>query len=136
MKPRLLYVELKTGYNSTGPAWIGLGHFSKTGRTIYFDGKAFEGGRIGSMHRELLTGDYYWISGVKKDMTDRHWIGSGKIGVDRTIHADYLDFVGLAELPKSQYYLVDLEQSVPKELVNRIKNQSLSDEPTDKNPTI
>ena len=136
MKPRLLYVELKTGYNSTGPAWIGLGHFSKTGRTVYFDGKAFEGGRIGSMHRELLTGEYYWISGIKKDMTDRHWIGSGKIGVDRAILADYLDFVGLAELPKSHYHLVDLDQSIPKELVNKIKNQSLSDESTDTNPTI
>lgn len=136
MKPRLLYVELKTGFNSNGPAWIGLGHFSKTGRTIYFDGKAFEGGRVGSMHRELLTGDYYWISGVKKDRTDRHWIGSGKVGVDRAIVADYLALVGLSELPKSRYHLVDLDHSLPKELVTRIKNQSIGDDSADGSPSI
>jgi hypothetical protein len=125
MKPRLLYVELKTGYSSNGPAWIGLGHFSKTGRTIYFNGKAFEGGRVGSIHQELLTKDFYWISGIKKDMTDRHWIGSGKIGVDRAILGEYLAFVGLEELPKSQYDVVDLDHSIPKEMVTQIKNQRI-----------
>ena len=123
MKPRLLYVELKTGYNSNGTAWIGCGHFSKTGRTIYFNGKAFEGGRVGSIHSELLTGDLYWISGVKKDMSDRHWIGSGKIMVDRDSLKEYLAFVGLTELPKSKYEIVDLDHSIPKELVTNLKNQ-------------
>lgn len=125
MKPRLLYVELKTGYNSNGPAWIGRGHFSKTGRTIYFNGKAFEGGRVGSIHSELLTRDHYWISGVKKDMTDRHWIGSGKIQLDRNCLPEYLTFVGLAELPKSKYEVVYLDHTIPKELVTNLKNQKL-----------
>ena len=125
MKPRLLYVELKTGYSSNGPAWIGYGHFSKTGRTIYFNGKAFEGGRVGSIHSELLTRDQYWISGVKKDMTDRHWIGSGKILIDRIILPQYLAFVGLTELPKSKYEIVDVDHSIPKELVTSLKNQKL-----------
>ena len=36
-----MYVELKTGYDDNGPAWIRKAFFSKTGKTIYFDGKVF-----------------------------------------------------------------------------------------------
>lgn len=125
MKPRLLYVELKTGYSSNGPAWIGRGQFSKTGRTIYFNGKAFEGGRIGGIHSELLTGDQYWISGVKKDMTDRHWTGSGKIFIDKSVLSEYLAYVGLNQLPGSRYETVDLDHSIPKELITDRKNRRL-----------
>jgi hypothetical protein len=123
MRPRLLYIELKSGYNDNGPAWIGKGYFSKTGQTIYFNGKAFRGGRIGGLHSEILTGDSYWISGVKKDTTDRHWAGSGKITVDKSVLSEYLALISLDELPKSKYQIVELDNSIPKELVNRIENQ-------------
>lgn len=123
MKPRLLYVELKSGYNDNGPAWIGKGYFSKTGRTVYFNGKAFKGGRIGGIHSELLTGDSYWISGVKKDTTDRHWAGSGKIIIDKNILAEYLALTGVKELPMGKYEILELDNSIPKELVNMIENQ-------------
>ena len=123
MKSRLLYVELKTGYNDNGPAWIGKGYFSKTGRTIYFNGKAFKGGRIGGVHSEILTGDHYWISGVKKDTTDRHWAGSGRIVVDKAILTEYLALIDLKELPKSKYEILELDSLIPKELVNKIENQ-------------
>jgi hypothetical protein len=125
MKSRLLYVELKTGYNDNGPAWIGKGYFSKTGRTIYFNGKAFKGGRIGGIHSEILTGNHYWISGVKKDTTDRHWAGSGRIVVDKTILTEYLALIDLKELPKSKYEILELDNLIPKELVNKIENQKL-----------
>jgi hypothetical protein len=72
-----------------------------------------------------LTGNLYWISGVKKDTNDRHWAGSGKIMVDRSILSEYLTLVGLTTLPKSKYEIVDLDNSIPKELVNRIENQKL-----------
>ncbi|MFL9838337.1 hypothetical protein ABS768_12550 [Flavobacterium sp. ST-75] len=42
MKPQIKYIELKSGYSDNGPAWIGLVTFSKTGRTVYFNGKAFK----------------------------------------------------------------------------------------------
>ena len=61
MKSRLMYVELKTGYSDNGPAWIGRASFSKTGRTIYFNGQAFQGGRIGGNHYELESKDIYWM---------------------------------------------------------------------------
>jgi hypothetical protein len=40
MRPELIYVEFKTGYSDRGPAWIGKGEYSKSGRMIYFNGFA------------------------------------------------------------------------------------------------
>ena len=88
-----MYVELKTGYNDNGPAWIGKASFSKTGRTIYFNGQAFQGGRIGGKHYEMASRDMYWMSGVKKDGSDRHWTGSSKIKIDKTVISEYLEIV-------------------------------------------
>lgn len=34
MKQELKYIELKSGYNDDGPAWIGYVEFSKFGKTI------------------------------------------------------------------------------------------------------
>jgi hypothetical protein len=39
MEERVMYVELKTGFNHDGPAWIGRVRFSKTGRTLYYRGR-------------------------------------------------------------------------------------------------
>ena len=41
-KRKLMYVELKSGFNHDGPAWIGFAGSSKSGATIYFDGKSFK----------------------------------------------------------------------------------------------
>ncbi len=35
----LRYIELKTGYNDNGPAWIGRVKLSGSGKTIYFNGR-------------------------------------------------------------------------------------------------
>ena len=80
----LKYIELKSGFNDDGPAWIGRVAVAKSGRTIYFNGKAFKratGGGFGGNYIDLETRDTYWISGVKKSGLDRHWAGSGKISV-------------------------------------------------------
>ena len=88
MKSEIKYIELKSNYSHYGPAWIGLVFFSKTGKTIYFNGKAFQ--RIGSSRirgnfYDIETMEEYWISGVKKNMSDRHKLGNGKIQVERRI---------------------------------------------------
>ena len=128
MKSRLMYVELKTGYSDDGPAWIGKASFSKTGRTIYFNGKAFLGGRIGGNHLEWESRDEYWMSGVKKDGSDRHWAGSGKINIDRSVISEYLEIIKKSELPMNKFEIVELNNNSPKELVNVIANQKLSDD--------
>ena len=84
-QPRVMYVEQKTdgnrGLDDRGPAEIGEVTFSQTGRTVYFKGRSFRRakGWAGGNFLCVETGDQYWISGVKKRGTNRHWAGGGPI---------------------------------------------------------
>lgn len=110
MESQIKYIELKTGYADNGPAWIGKVEFSKSGKTIYFNGHAFKGNGHG-VSSDLETGEIYWISGVKKNGQDRHWAGNGKIMIDRTIVTEYLKFMDLESLDPKKYVLVDIEKT-------------------------
>jgi hypothetical protein len=57
-------------------------------------------------HANPETGDYYWVSGVKKDQMDRHWAGSGIVMIDETVVQDYLQHVGVETLSKTRYKVV------------------------------
>ena len=107
MQKQLKYVELKTGYADDGPAWIGNAEFSKTGMTVYFNGRAFKGNGHG-LCSDLETHEVYWISGIKKNGLDRHWAGRGKIKIDRNIVREYLAIVGLDTLDTAKYEVVEL----------------------------
>ena len=125
MRTEIKYLELKSGFSDNGPAWIGLVSFSKSGKTIYFDGKAFQslsGMGISGNYFNLENGDEYWISGVKKDMSDRHKFGGGKIFVEKRTLNDYLKIIGKSELPKSDYELTEVETEKPIERVNELEN--------------
>ena len=110
MEPQIKYIELKTGYADNGPAWIGKVEFSKSGKTIYFNGHAFKGNGHGTCS-DLETGEIYWISGIKKNGQDRHWAGNGKIMIDSTIVDEYLKFTELANLDPKKYVLVDINKT-------------------------
>ena len=87
-----MYVELKTGFQDNGPAWIGRVAFSKTGRTVYYRGRELariRGGGIRGNYYDVETGDEYWVSGVKKDGSDRHWAGSGPVEIDPDVQHEY-----------------------------------------------
>ena len=104
MRNRIIYVELKSGYADDGPAWIGYAGYSKTGATIYFDGKAFKslkGSGIGANYYEVESGDQYWISGVKKNGQDRHWAGGGNVEIEESCVSEYLEEVGASSLPRN-----------------------------------
>jgi hypothetical protein len=123
MKSKLIYVELKTGYNDDGPAWIGKGFFSKTGRSIYFNGLSFaKGSRSGGNHYEVLSGNYYWISGIKKKANDRHWAGHGKVKIDKNVVEDYLEITKFSVLPKSHYEIIELNNNPPIQSLNEFQN--------------
>jgi len=112
-RQEMLYIELKSDSNDRGPAWIGLATLSGSGRTVYFNGKALKrlgGGGIGS-HGDLETDDKYWVSGVKKDGSDRHWAGGGVVMVDSRIVADYCALRGLSQLDPKQYKIVTVEDT-------------------------
>lgn len=128
MKSELKYIELKSGFSDNGNAWIGLVSFSKSGKTVYFNGKAFQtsnGTGISGNYFDLESGDEYWVSGVKKDMSDRHQFGGGKIFVEKRILSDYLQVIGRTELPKSGYELTEVDTEKPIERINQLENSQL-----------
>ena len=104
MKDRLIYVELKSGHSDNGPAWIGISGSSKTGATIYSNGKAFrsmKGSGISANFFDIETGEEYWISGIKKNNQDRHWAGGGEVSIDRAAMHTYLAETGFRSLPSN-----------------------------------
>src|SRR5215207_7918907 len=85
MKSRIMYIEYK-GDGLTGPARIGRVSFSKRGKTIYYGGKKFQslkGSGSKSNSVDVETGDEYWISGCKRDGSDRLISGCKRDGSDR-----------------------------------------------------
>ncbi|WP_207759805.1 hypothetical protein [Flavobacterium cyanobacteriorum] len=129
MQPQIKYIELKSGYSGNGPAWIGLVSFSKTGNTLYFNDKAFKsskGSGISGNYYDIETGEEYWISGVKKDMTDRHWAGGGTIVVERRILEDYLQLVGKGELDNKKYKITDVDTATAALRVNASENEIIT----------
>ena len=119
----LMYIELKTGYSDDGPAWIGYVKTSKTKKTIYFNDHAFQklvGGC--SNYVDIENGDEYWISGLKKRESNRHWAGRGKIAIDRRAIKKYLELIGEKELPMNLFEIVDIEDRFPIERINQLSN--------------
>lgn len=119
----IMYIELKTGYNDNGPAWIGRAKISRSGNTIYFNDHAFEkcNGTSGNFI-DIESGDEYWISGVKKNGEDRHWAGSGKVIIDSKIIPEYLEIVGDKEINKTKFIIEDIEDAFPVERINMLLN--------------
>jgi hypothetical protein len=119
----LRYIELKSGHHDNGPAWIGYVTPSKTGRTLYFNGRALmklKGQRraeSGGNYVDMATGESFWVSGVKKNGEDRHWAGSGKVFVEAAALSDYLRVIGAKTLDRSRCKLTnDVRQTDIKKL--------------------
>ena len=119
----LMYIELKTGYSDDGPAWIGYVRTSKSKKTVYFNDRAFQK-KIGnySNYIDSENGDEYWISGIKKAESNRHWAGHGKIKIDRRAVTEYLSLIGEEKLPLNLFELVDIEDKFPVQRVNEFLN--------------
>ena len=88
MPHKLIYVELKTGHDDNGPAWIGYGVYNRTGKTVYFNGKALQKGR-GTSSNYFTEEDEYWVTGIKKNAEHRYPWGKGKIQIDQTAVTEY-----------------------------------------------
>ncbi len=125
----LKYIELKSGFSDNGPAWIARVSVSKSGRTVYFNGRALKrtgkSGLLGN-HRDLENGDEYWISGVKKNGLDRHRAGSGRVRIEASAVPEYLALVGRADLDASRLEVVaDLLPTDPARFA-ALENQRLA----------
>jgi hypothetical protein len=125
---QLIYIEHKSGHHDAGPAWITRARLSKSGRTVYFNGRALKRrGRRGVSGNYccLETADEFWISGVKVEGDDRHWAGHGPVMVDQRVVEDYLALRGLSSLDPIRYPVVsDIKDTDPArfhELENRAR---------------
>lgn len=117
----LRYIELKSAAQS-GRAWIARVLLSRSGRTVYFNGRALRrarGGGIRGNHFDTRTGEEYWISGVKRDGRDRHWAEGGVVRVDAAVVAEYLALVGREKLdPRSHVVTHDIAPTDPADFVD------------------
>lgn len=85
---RIMYIEKKDGIN--GPGRIGRVTFSKSGRSIYYQGRTFaslRGDGFLENYYDVESGVKYWISGCKKDGTDRLY--PGIIEIDEDVQEEY-----------------------------------------------
>jgi len=104
----LRYIELKSGHSDNGPAWIGYVTSSKTGRTLYFNGRGLmklkdqRRAESGGNYVDMETGESFGVSGVKKNGEDRHWAGSGKVLIEPAAVSEYLETIGAKTLDRSR----------------------------------
>jgi hypothetical protein len=86
-----MYIEHKGG-NLTGEARIGRVTFSKTGRTLYYGRKTFQslkGTGFKANYFDVATGDEYWISGCKRDGSDRLYGERVPVEIDDNAREEY-----------------------------------------------
>jgi hypothetical protein len=125
----LRYVELKTGYDDNGPAWIGFVTLSKTGRTVYFNGRALKkmggSGVCGGNHYDLETGDEFWVSGVKKRGRNRHPVGRGKVLVEAAALSEFLRSTGSVSLDPALYEVTSTVVQTDIKRLGRLENTTL-----------
>jgi len=106
----LRYIELKSGSKGNGPAWIGRVSLSRTKTTVYFNGRALKrvkGGGISSNYFDIVTGEAFWVSGIKKNGEDRHWAGSGHVLIEAAAVPEYLALRNLKTLDGSRYKITE-----------------------------
>ena len=87
----IMYIERKAG-ELTGNAHIGRVTFSKTKRTIYYQGRALqrmERGGFKSNHYDKESGEDYWVSGPKGDGRDRLYGERVPVKIDEDVRAEY-----------------------------------------------
>ncbi len=91
MKIRIMYIEYK-GEGLTGEARIGRVKFSKTMKSLHYDGKLFKslkGAGFKSNYYDSETGEEYWISGCRKDGADRLYNERTPIFIDEDVQEEY-----------------------------------------------
>jgi hypothetical protein len=105
-RPRLRYIELITGHQHDGPAWVAFANASKSGAQLYFNGKALK--RVeGDRHIDTANGDVYWAAAVKKEGTNRHREGRGIISIEKSALPSYLRLVGMTEIDANHFVVID-----------------------------
>jgi hypothetical protein len=104
---RIMYIEWKGGgfehdkFGNTGisenaglhgSARIGRVTFSRTGATLHYRGKSFQslkGSGFKANYFDIESGEQYWISGPRKDGTDRLYKSDWPVEIDGDVREEY-----------------------------------------------
>jgi hypothetical protein len=90
-----MYIECKA-QSLTGPARIGRVTFSRTGCTLYYNGKAFQslkGAGFKANYFDIATGEQYWISGCKRLGSNRLYGERIPISIDEDVREEYWSLI-------------------------------------------
>jgi hypothetical protein len=126
----LRYIELKSGHSDNGPAWIAYVRKSKSGRTLYFNGRGLiklkgqRRGDSGGNYIDIKTGESFWISGVKKNGQDRHRVGSGKVLIEAAAVSEYLGTINAKILDTSRCEITNTIIETDIERLSQLANRS------------
>jgi len=88
---KIMYIERKAG-ELTGDARIGRVTFSKTWKTVYYQGRALQslkGAGFKSNYYDKMTGEDYWISGPKRRGGDALYGGRTPVEIDKDVREEY-----------------------------------------------
>ena len=112
MKKSVKYIEHKPAeHTDRGEAWIAHVWHSASGKTLYFNNMALKrtiGGD--SNHYDLISRKAYWVSGVKKQGTNRHWAGGGPVKIEQSLvewykahvqNKEYCELIVIPDIPKT-----------------------------------
>jgi hypothetical protein len=87
-----MYIENKSD-SLNGPARIGRVTFSKSGKSVIYDGRTFQslkGAGSKANYVDVGTGEQFWISGPRKDGKDRLYPkSSAPIAIDADVAEEY-----------------------------------------------
>lgn len=94
-RSKIMYIEDKSS-GLEGDARIGRVFFSKSGKTLYYNGLRFQslkGSGFKANYFETDSGDRYWISGPRKDQNDRLYGGNQGVQIDSDVYEEYLEYL-------------------------------------------
>ena len=98
-----MYIECKGDeHGLIGYARIGRVVFSKTGKSIHYRNKTFHtlnGSGFKANYRDVDTGEFYWISGCRKDGADRLYGERLPIHIDDDVRKEY--WIEIRNMPGS-----------------------------------
>jgi hypothetical protein len=92
-----MFVQLKTGYSTDQePCWICRVRFSKSWQTAYFHGLSLRRQQgVRGNFVDTATGDGWWISGPKRDLSDARYSGQRPL-VDDEARSGYEAFLSVS----------------------------------------
>jgi hypothetical protein len=97
-----MYIEFK-GDGLTGCARIGRVCFSKSGKTVYYNGKQFRRcSGFKANYYDVASNERYWISGCRGDGVDRLYGESTPVEIDDDVRDEYWTEIRLQPEKRSQ----------------------------------